>query len=105
MIGGLFMNIQIHSIHFDADQKLIDFVNKKVGKLTQYADNILDAEVFLRLSKSSERENKLVEIKVKVPGVELFAKDQSKTFEEAADNVVAALKKQLTKHKEKIRSI
>ena len=99
------MNIQIHSIHFDADQKLIDFVNKKANKLTQYSDNIVGAEVFLRLNKSAERENKLVEIKVNVPGNDLFAKDQSKTFEEAADNVVSALKKQLTKHKEKIRNM
>ena len=99
------MNIQIHSIHFDADQKLIDFVNKKVSKLTQYADNILGTEVFLRLNNSSEKDNKLVEIKVNVPGSDLFAKDQSKSFEESVDNVVSALKKQLTKRKEKIRQL
>jgi len=97
------MNIQIHSLKFDADKKLIDFVNTKVNKLNQYSDNITGVEVFLRLDKDQEKENKLVEIKVEYPRGPLFAKKQSKTFEEATDNVVDALKKQITKQKEKMR--
>jgi len=98
------MNIKMHSIRFDADQKLKDFIDTKIKKLPTVYDNILGAEVFLRLDKdSAERENKLVEIKLEVKGQTVFAKKQCKTFEEATDLSVDALKRQLVKRKEKIR--
>ncbi len=98
------MNIKMHSIRFDADQKLVEFVNTKVKKLPNVYDDILGAEVFLRLDKdTSDRENKLVEIKLDVKGQTVFAKKQCKTFEEATDLSVDALKRQLVKRKEKIR--
>ncbi|MDX1315050.1 MAG: ribosome-associated translation inhibitor RaiA [Eudoraea sp.] len=97
------MNIQIHSVRFDADSKLLEFVTNKVNKLSQYSDDIVSAEVFLRLDKDQDRENKLAEIKLEYPGGPLFAKKQSKTFEESTDLVIDALKKQITKHKEKKR--
>jgi len=99
------MNIQIHSVRFDADQKLIDFVNLKLEKLTQFGEDIVNAEVYLRLDKDQERENKISEIKVELPGGPLFARKQSKTFEEATDEALDALKKQITKHKQKKRGI
>ena len=61
------MNIQIHSVRFDADKKLIDFVNLKLIKLTQYSEGIVNAEVYLRLDKDQERENKISEIKLDLP--------------------------------------
>jgi len=91
------MNIQIHSLRFDADKKLIDFVTQKVNKLSQLSDDIVSAEVFLRLDKDDERENKITEIKVEYPRGPLFARKQSKTFEEATDLVVDALKRQIVK--------
>jgi len=97
------MNIQIHSLKFDADKKLLDFVTQKVNKLSLLTDDIVSAEVFLRLDHDEERENKLTEIKVEYPGGPLFARKQSKTFEEATDNVVAALKRQIVKQKGKLR--
>jgi putative sigma-54 modulation protein len=99
------MNIQIHSVRFDADKKLIDFVNQKLGKLTQYGEDIVNVEVFLRLDNDSTRENKISEIKLDISGGPLFARRQSKTFEEATDGAVDALKKQITKHKQKKRGI
>jgi putative sigma-54 modulation protein len=99
------MNIQIHSVRFDADKKLIDFVHQKLDKLTQYGDHIVNAEVYLRLDKDQDRENKISEIRLELPGGPLFAKKQSKTFEEATDDVVEALKKQITKHKQKMRGV
>jgi len=99
------MNIQIHSVRFDADKKLIDFVHQKLDKLTQFAEDIVNAEVYLRLDKDQERENKISEIKLELPGGPLFAKKQSKTFEEATDEAIDALKKQITKHKEKKRGV
>ncbi|HNX84882.1 MAG: ribosome-associated translation inhibitor RaiA [Bacteroidales bacterium] len=97
------MNIQIHSLRFDADKKLIDFVTQKVNKLSQLSDDIVSAEVFLRLDKDDERENKITEIKVEYPRGPLFARKQSKTFEEATDLVVDALKRQIVKQKGKMR--
>lgn len=95
------MDIQVHSIHFDADQKLVTFINDKVGKLDLFLGNIIAGEVYLRLDKSSAQENKVAEVKILVPGKELFAKRQCKSFEEATDQAVEALRRQLEKHKRK----
>ena len=97
------MNIQIHSVKFDADRKLLNFINQKVKKLSQFSNDIIAIEVYLRLIKDQEKENKLVEIRVEYPRGPLFAKKQSKTFEEATDNVIEALKKQISRQKEKMR--
>lgn len=96
------MDIQVHSIHFTADKKLVTFVNEKVNKLELFFDNIIAGEVFLRIDKSTEKENKIAEVKLLLPGKELFAKKQCKSFEEAADLAVDALKKQVEKHKSKL---
>ncbi len=95
------MNIQIHSVKFDADKKLLEFVTGKVNKLKQYSDDIVSAEVYLRLDNDQEKENKLAEVKLEYPGGPLFAKKQSKTFEESTDLVIDALKKQITKQKDR----
>ena len=97
------MNIQIHSVRFDADKKLIDFVHQKLDKLTQFAEDIVNAEVYLRLDKDQDRENKISEIRLELPGGPLFSKKQSKTFEEGMDGAIDALKRQITKHKQKKR--
>ncbi len=99
------MNIQIHSVRFDADQKLIDFVHQKLEKLTQFGEDIVNAEVYLRLDKDMDRENKISEIKLELPGGPLFARKQSKTFEEATDEAMDAIKVQITKHKQKKRGV
>ena len=95
------MDIQVHSVHFTADKKLLNFVNDKVNKLELFFDNIIAGEVFLRLDKSQEKENKIAEVKLLLPGKELFAKKQCKSFEEAADLAVEALRRQVRKHKGK----
>jgi len=99
------MNIQIHSVRFDADKKLIDFVHQKLDKLTQYGEDIVNAEVYLRLDNDIEKENKISEIKLDISGKPLFAKKQSKSFEEATDDAIDALKKQITKYKQKKRGV
>lgn len=93
------MNCTIHSIHFDADKDLVNFVETKTEKLTQLHDKIIGAEVFLKLDKSDSNENKVAEIRLAVPGKDLFAKKQCKTFEEATDLAVDALKRQIKKYK------
>lgn len=96
------MDIKVNSVNFTADQKLITFVNEKVNKLQLFFDNIIASEVFLRVDKDQEKENKLAEIKILIPGKELFAKKQCKTFEEATDLAVEALRRQVRKHKGKL---
>ena len=95
------MKLQMHSIHFDADQKLTDFIQKKADKLETFYDRIIDGEVFMKLEKDDSRENKIIEIKLNIPGNQLFASEKSKSFEAAADSEVEALRRQLKKHKEK----
>lgn len=92
----------MHSIHFTADQKLINFINEKANKLELFFDNIIACEVYLRLDKHQEKENKITEFKLLIPGKTLIAKKQCKTFEEGTDAAVEALRKQVKKHKEKV---
>jgi putative sigma-54 modulation protein len=95
------MKLHIQSIHFDADQKLIDYIQKKIDKLDTFYDRIIDGEVFLRVDKDSHQENKIMEVKINIPGHNLFVKERSRTFEAAADEALEALKAQVKKHKEK----
>jgi putative sigma-54 modulation protein len=99
------MTIKIQSVHFDADKKLLSFTNEKVEKLNHFFDGILKVEIILRLDKSSDSENKIAEINLHVAGQDLFAKRQCKTFEEAIDTSIDALKSQIKKHKEKIQGL
>ena len=95
------MKLQMHSIRFDADAKLLDFIQKKADKLDTFFERIIDGEVFLRINNDSHMENKVVEIKINIPGHQLFAKENAKSFEAAADMAVEALRRQLKKYKEK----
>lgn len=97
------MKLQMHSIHFDADAKLLSYIQKKAEKLDTFYDRITGGEVFLRLNKDTAlHENKVVEIKISVPGHTLFAKETSASFEAAADEAMEALKAQIKKFKEKM---
>jgi len=97
------MKVFVQSVNFNADRDLIDFIEKKVNGLEKYYDKIVDSEVFLKVQQTSTKQNKLVEIKMNVPGNEIVVKKQSKTFEEGAMLAVDSLKRQLTKKKEKVR--
>ncbi len=99
------MEIKIQSVHFDADVKLVSFIEQKVKKLDQFFDNIIGAEVVLKLDKSDDSQNKVADIRILIPGNDLFSKKQAKTFEEAVDLSVDALRQQLIKSKEKQRGV
>lgn len=97
------MVVRIQSVHFTADQKLIDFIQKKMDKLDTFYDRIVDADVFLKLENTSQRENKIVEIKVNIPGNDLVVKKIASSFEEATDLCTEVLSRQLRKTKEKVK--
>jgi putative sigma-54 modulation protein len=95
------MNIKINSIKFSPSKQLETFVEGKVKKLGHFYDDIIGAEIFLKLENSQKLKNKVTEIKLDLPGNELFAKKHSKSFEESTDNAIDALRKQIIKHKNK----
>lgn len=97
------MKLQVHSIHFNADQKLIDFIQQRIDKLHTYYDRMVDGEVFLRINNEGI-DNKTVEIKLSVPGKKLFAKEQARSFEAATDLATEALTAQLKKFKTRAKS-
>jgi len=99
------MKTTINAIKFDADRKLVVFVQDKIKKLSKFYDDILAAEVFLKLENTQDTDNKIVEIKIEIPGNNLFSRKQSKAFEESTDLAIDALKLQLIKHKEKMRGV
>jgi putative sigma-54 modulation protein len=98
------MKVDIQSIHFTADYKLLDFVTKKMEKIQTFYDGIKSTDVYLKLEKDSEKENKTVEVKINLNGNSIFAKEQASTFETATDLVLDKLVAQVKKHKEKIEA-
>ena len=95
------MKLQIHSVRFDSDYKLINLIKKKLVKLETFYNRIIDGEVFLRIENDESRINKIIEIKLNIPGDQLFAKERARTFEIGVDEVTEALRRQIKKFKEK----
>lgn len=98
------MKVRVESVHFTADAELIEFIEKKLSKLEQFYDQILDVSVFLKLENSGQVRDKIFEARVHVPGDTLFVKEVDKTFESATDSAADTLKRQIIKHKEMQRS-
>ena len=91
--------IKIKSLKFDADQKLLDYVEKKVKKLERFNDGIVNVDVNLTLLQ--EPDNKNVKLHVHVPGDEMIIERNARSFEEAITESVDAMKEKLTRAKEK----
>lgn len=96
------MQVNISSVRFKADKKLLDFIKLKVDKLSSIYEEVLGGDVILKVSNNGSPDNKVTEIKLMIKGDDLFAKKQSKTFEESTDMAVEALRRQLRKHKGKL---
>ena len=98
------MKVNVETPNFVADVKLINFIEKKLSKLEQFYDRIVYADVFIKVKKTSDKENKIVEILLSVPGDDLIIKKEAKTFEEGTDECVRSLERQLKKRKQKQRT-
>jgi putative sigma-54 modulation protein len=98
------MKVNVHAVNFTIDRKLVDFIQERMEKLEKYYDKIVSFDVFLKVEKTSDKENKIVEVKVHVPGDDLMVKKQCKTFEEAVELSAESLEGLLVKRKEKIRT-
>ncbi len=97
------MNVNIQTVHFSADDKLVDHVNAKVQKLTTFHDRIIKVDVFLKLDNVVHTiKDKVVEIKVHVPKHEFFVKTSTKSFEESFDAALESIVNQIKRKKEKL---
>jgi len=98
------MKVNVQTPNFVADEKLIEFITKRLLKLEQFYDRIIFADVFLKVQKTREKENKTVEILLSIPGDDAIVKKEAKTFEEGTDECIKALERKLKKRKQKQRS-
>ena len=98
------MKVSVHAVNFAVDKKLVDFIQERLGKLEKFYDKVVSADVFLKVEKTSDKENKVVEVKIHVPGDDFMVKKQCKTFEEAIEVSAESLERLLIKRKEKIRT-
>ena len=98
------MKISVQSVNFNIDNDLMKYIEKKVNNLEKFHDHILGAEVFLKVQSTSEKENKISEIKINLPGNDIVVKKLSKTFEEGVSMSLDTIKRQLVKRKEKLRA-
>lgn len=95
------MKVNVQSVNFNADQKLIDFIQKKMDKLENFYSKIVYADVYLKVQNTSDKENKITEILLSIPGGDVMVKKTCRTFEACVDECVNSLQRQLIKRKEK----
>jgi len=98
------MKVNTQSVNFNADEKLISFIQQRMDKLDMFYDKVIKSDVFLKVENTSDKQNKIFEARVSVPGDSFVVKKQCKSFEEGADMAVASLERQLKKRKEKLRA-
>ena len=77
------MKVNVHAVNFTVDRKLVDFVQVRMDKLEKYYDKVVSSDVFMKVEKTSDKENKTVEIKINVPGDDFVVKKTAKSFEVA----------------------
>jgi putative sigma-54 modulation protein len=96
------MNVNIQTVRFTADAKLVEYVNRKIQKLTTFHDRIVKVDVYLKLDNVVHTiKDKIAEIRVQVPRHQFFVKSCSKSFEESFDNALDSLVSQIKRKKEK----
>jgi putative sigma-54 modulation protein len=98
------MKVNVHAVNFAVDGKLVGYVQERMDKLEKYYDKVVSSDVYLKVEKTSDKENKVVEIKMNVPGDDFMVKKQCKTFEEAIELSAVSLERLLVKRKEKLRT-
>ena len=98
------MKVHTQSVNFNADQKLLDFIQRRMNKLDVYYDKVIKSDIYLKLENTSGKENKIFEARVSIPGDSLVVKKVCKSFEEGVDSAVSSLERQLKKRKEKLRA-
>ena len=98
------MKVNVHAVNLNVDRKLVGYVQDRLDKLEKYYDRVVSSDVFFKLDNTSDKENKIAEIKITVPGDEFMVKKQCKSFEEAVELAADSMERLLMKRKQKIRA-
>jgi len=98
------MKVNVQSVNFNIDQSLVEFIQNKMDGLEKFYDKIIGVDAYLKVQSTSDKENKITEFKLLIPGDEFIVKKQCKSFEEAINLSTDTLKRQLRKKKEKQRA-
>lgn len=99
------MKLHIQSLHFTADKKLVNHIQTKLAKLGKYFDQIHDVDVIMRMENSGQIREKVVELKIKIPGTVVFVKESARKFENATETAYQNARRQLIKYKERRRAM
>ncbi len=99
------MNVQIQSVKFDADSRLVEFVESKMSKLDKFSEKIVSSDVILKVDKDHEKGNKVATVTLSMPGEDLVAEGRARSFEESVDEAIEILKRQIVKKKEKMAGV
>jgi putative sigma-54 modulation protein len=98
------MKVAVQSVNFTIEKDLVKYIEKRVNNLERFHDHILGAEIFLKVQSTSAKNNKITELKIKLPGNDIVVKKLANSFEEGVSRSVDSLKRQLVKRKEKLRA-
>ena len=98
------MKVNVHAVNFNVDRKLVDFIQERLLKIEKFYDKIVSTDVFLKVENTSDKENKIAEIKIHVPGDDFLVKKQCKSFEGAVELASESLERLVVKRKEKVSS-
>lgn len=98
------MKVNVHAVNFNVDKKLVSYVQDRLSKLEKFNGKVVDSDVFFKVVNTSDKENKIAEIKVNVPGDEFIVKKQCKSFEEALEQAADSMERLLIKRKQKINA-
>lgn len=96
------MKVSVHAVNFNVDKKLVSYVQNRLDKLEKFNGKVVDSDVFFKVVNTSDKENKVAEIKINVPGDEFIVKKQCKTFEEALELAADSMERLLIKRKQKL---
>ena len=97
------MNVNVQTVNFDADVKLLELVQRKMEKLSTFHDRIIQTDVYLKLDNVVHTiKDKIVEIEVHIPKYKFFVKSTSKSFEQSFDDAFNSIVNQVKRRKEKL---
>ena len=100
----ILMEVNTQAVNFNAKPQLLKFIRRRMNKLEQFYDKVIQTDVYLKVENTNNKSNKIFEAKINIPGDSLVVKKQCKTFEEGVDTAISSLKRQLQKRKEKLRA-
>lgn len=94
------MDINVKSLKFDADEKLVAFVEKKVARIEKFTAGVVQK---VEVSLENLKEGKKAKLQVHFLSEEHVVERTADTFENAISAACDAMKERLTRAKEKLQ--